>query len=1609
MKKDLINKLVAAITVICLMMTYISTLTSSVYAAYEELEKQGIVSNNKNVEFDAYFKEGDSKKHSIDADIFTEQKLYIRVNVKNVGYLQNAVINIDSPNFAIKNSFAGNEKVKSIDFNNNQITLNQIEAGEDIEIELPVEFVRNDNMNLDYFSKETELNITGTYYNENGKERNIKSSIETRLNWNATKNAKLTQEVIKYGDYETTESTGTYIQTEITSLIENNALPVKNTKIDVTVPKISDKLPDEVRIFANTTATNGDSEGTAFSNDMWYYDNNSGKIEINIDNEENDNQVVWKKGEDKFYITYIYHDVKAESITVNLNAEATIQTYVDENEVKVNENKDMQLEEKLNELVGLNASATNEIYKGYMYANNKYETIYNSTITANIAYADAVNEITINEANPQFIVDEDEMIQSSDNIYYKSISLKKNIFDKLLGEDGTIELFNQNDKKIAGIDKNTETDENGNININFDNQNTSAIKIVTSKPITEGILTININKAIKAKTSLTREVINEIATIETTVNGSISFDDMVKELNEIKETTKLNETTTKAELYMNNTNLTTTTKNENVEIKAILKSNDNTCDLFRNPTVEITLPNEIETLEIKTINLLYNDGISIKDYNVVTNKNGTKTIRVTMQGDQTEFVTDISKGINIVINTDITLKRTAANANKEATLKVTNEKAISYENDGTYKLPVNIYAPQGVVLLSSVSNFDEGNDEVVSLSNKEQAGKIETMSNSKTVTMKATVINNYGKDINNPIVLGRIPFEGNKKSNGDDLGTTVNTVVTSGIGISGVDSKYVTIYYSENGEATEDLNNEENGWTTKVSDWSKVKSYLVVLNNYTMPQGTSFDMAYEVEIPANLSHNENAFGTYTVFYDDIEEDQVISQKAIAPTVGVSTGKGPELNAQVIANAQNTASTQDAIEYTVTVKNDGEVDATNAKLKVNLPDMVDYAELVQEPMGTRYEAKPDQRTIELDLGNIKTGESKEATFAVKPNKEGNFKLTVELSADNLEKATQVETAEIQVSKASFYIEFLTPTEENSSVGSVIEYYVNISNATDEKINNVKATIPMPDNVEYVEAFSQGYAGEDQSTDGVSYNENDKVLTLDVGDIEANAGATRNFIFRVKPTREETINMQVEVSGNNVANQKSEIIRHTVGNSKLEVTTSTDVDKEYLQLGDEITYTIRVKNTSSGLIKNVRASVTIPDNLKYLNTTYSIDDLQIFDGYLLENKVSTATVDLNAGETLIFVVKAAVNKITDPTKEEEDSNVKVEVEGDGTEKYEDEIKNKIENEDVQDGSTFRISGSVWYDENRNGTKDNNEQMLSGIPVALVDAETGVAVRNSNGDDITATTDSNGEYILSDIIKGKYIVKFQYDNSTYAITEYRKQGIDDDVNSDAINTTENNGIAITDSLDITDSSMSNIDLGLITKGVFDLQLDKSITKVQTTDGKNNKSTDLDKDKITKIDVDGKRAENTNAVIEYTITITNNGNVPGYAKKVVDYIPEQLEFSSNLNEDWYMSGDTAVNTSLADVVINPGESKELKLILTKKVGEDVIDTITNRAEITEAYNDQGLLDTTSDEDEANSSANVIVGIKTGGPVTYITLTIAIFAIIGCGAYLINKKVLNK
>jgi len=108
------------------------------------------------------------------------------------------------------------------------------------------------------------------------------------------------------------------------------------------------------------------------------------------------------------------------------------------------------------------------------------------------------------------------------------------------------------------------------------------------------------------------------------------------------------------------------------------------------------------------------------------------------------------------------------------------------------------------------------------------------------------------------------------------------------------------------------------------------------------------------------------------------------------------------------------------------------------------------------------------------------------------------------------------------------------------------------------------------------------------------------------------------------------------------------------------------------------------------------------------------------------------------------------------------------------------------------------------------------------------------------------------------------------------------------------------------------------------------------------------------------------------------------------------------------------ATNSSLANTVINPGESKTVTLILTKNMNNDDFGVFSNSAEIYEASNNNGLLDIdstpgnkASNEDDY-SIANVIVGVKTGQAVIYVTLTMAVLIIIATGVYVIRKKVLK-
>ena len=158
------------------------------------------------------------------------------------------------------------------------------------------------------------------------------------------------------------------------------------------------------------------------------------------------------------------------------------------------------------------------------------------------------------------------------------------------------------------------------------------------------------------------------------------------------------------------------------------------------------------------------------------------------------------------------------------------------------------------------------------------------------------------------------------------------------------------------------------------------------------------------------------------------------------------------------------------------------------------------------------------------------------------------------------------------------------------------------------------------------------------------------------------------------------------------------------------------------------------------------------------------------------------------------------------------------------------------------------------------------------------------------------------------------------------------------------------------------------------------------------------------------------SNITVEYKISVTNEGEVAGKVGKIVDYIPKDMTFSSEINNEWYKDRDGNVYTEeFANEVINPGETKEVTLVLTKVLKEETTELTNNTAEIAESYNTLGLedIDSTagnkSQKEDDLSSADMIITIKTGAGV-YIGIVFGVMfllAMVVGGIYIIKRKVL--
>lgn len=1619
MESKILKKLLIVMLIVTLTATDFLMLGTSIVSYAASLD---ILTNNKNIEFSAYFKNAEGERISTAEENINKEdlKLYAEISVKNEGYF-NGTIEILESNFNIKNEIlsTGISKIEG-----NKITLNQINAGNTVEIELAIDPIKSEEMEIGQLTKTSKVKLTGTYMETTYKGKDIEAEKAVNLNLKLDEEnttAEISNEIVTNKIYNVNGTNKRIVQMLVKSKITNNNYPVKQTVLTATIPEAQKEKLESVKITAlRTKATNGQENNA--TTEEWKAETGEGINSIQTTIENNGEKIKWQKGtEDEFIITYTYNE-ETEVNGIELKVNTEIEVYNTETKFSKEATATVSNEELGNIVVSeINIDQT-ETYKGQLYANvkaeNKKEIPFSSTTKMVVRMAGVAETITIQEAKDIFTGAELEA-----NTRYIKTYINKERMLAILGEEGYIEV--KTAETTYRLTKDSETDENGNIVIGYGAE-IREIQITTSTPINVGTLEINHEKAIMANNYTTEQIktisglrrINK-TTIQSSINketaeeGATAKTETVISENASQVEKELKETYSKAELTVNKANLSTMATNNEVSLGVKLITNGTQYDLYKNPTIKIQLPKEVKGINVTSINKLYGEEFAISK--AVYNK-ADKTIEIALSGEQTAYAENEVKQLYLQINLDITLEQTAVSKTEKIAMAFTNENASQYEGNGIIEKEIGIVAPSGLIAINDINTYNINTVAGIS-EDKQKADLSKDTAAGTSAEFQISLVNNTGNNISDVKILGNFPTEGEIQQGEEKITNTLETTVEKAINAGNA-----TVYYSENSEATANIEDATNGWTQDTSKIANAKTYLIDLGD--MEAEESFTTTYTSKLASTLDYDLVSYAGYEVSYNEEGSTQTVE----STLVGMSTEEGVELEdikmeTKIEATVGNdtlkdgdTVKAGEVIKYKVTAKNVGERKLKDVVLKGGVPEgtvvVVPEEDYLHSGL-SYYEEKTEMKEVSETIASLEAGQEYTIEYEVRVNMNitNGSQISNKATVTCGEYALESNEMKVTLSEAKVRVTLKKLSDQDITkffVGEYIGYEVFVENLSDETINNLNLQLNIVGaEIDYL-ADSDG-------------NETTKTNNIQISELTPNGKV--GYVFRIKITEGATNQFSTNaiVKDTKGIEYRANNFEISIYEGNAEITLTSPNDGDYVDIGDEIRYDFIIENTED-IIEVVKLYDEISEYLEVQEIIYDGEivmqknNYQDEDTYVrkIANEVNYATV-LQPNETAEMSVIAKVKNINEQFDTKTITNsaqIKV---NDEVKDTSEEVTHIIKGNISEDMKNI-ISGVAWLDSNQNGQKDSEESVLSDITVRLLDTKTNKLATDKEGKTLETKTNQEGTYTFSKVNKGEYIVIFEYDTTKYEPTTYMKEGVSTGLNSKAVEKTvtidgQVKGNAATDIINLTES-VFNINIGLKENLKYDLELGKYISKIVVQNKKGTKTYEYEDETFKKVEIHSKQIEGSVVVLEYTIKVKNTGEIAGYVTNIRDYLPSGLTFSSELNPEWYLSGEDLYTKSLANTRIEPGETKEIKLTLTKTMTANNVGLINNRVEIAETYNEYGKLDIDSTvNNQANGeddmgAADVIIGVSTGMKViAYVMLMIINTGLIALAIYLIFKK----
>ena len=1469
---------------------------------------------------------------------------------------------------------------------------------------------------------------------------------------------------------------GIVIKANIVCEIENLKDAVKESKINLAIPVAEEYTAKNVYLedvlpLSETSVLKSLNEGDCFVVSI-LDDITSEKIEY----------------EYKFVFLF---DNACEVSELSLDFDVAL-TYKDDEtfESKVNLKEDVVFLEKEANEYSISSQDTN-IYKGYLYANaistNGYETKYTSIDKVKINTLGDIDTIVVKE-DVDVINTKDGSDESLLNYSkYVTTLVKKDEFDNMFGTEGYIEIYSDR-KAIGRIDSKTKI-----VNDSYEfeyNTQVSNVEFKFNKIVNAGNLDILNKKVIKKTTAFDRTQIMNFSNIESKllVYEVMKLDDFDFILSETTGEVKINleETESRMDLVMDVNTLSTSSDND-VTFTVTLRTNEDKYELFKNPEIQIKLPSDVIDVQIVNINLLYKNGLSVDSFEVVEGEYGKKIIKVKLVGTQIEYTPGLlSNGTTINLYTKIKLNRLTTNKESKVEFKYTNEikSKISYEVEGKDSVTIPIQFVSKIGLLRALSL----NNEVTMLNSTSYDTEVSELRledhiTNQVIKYRGTIVNNFEGVIENVQIVGRIPTKGTIENGAYIVESTFSTTLNSEIITSG---SIVEIFYSEELDADKD----SESWTKNIVDFSRVKSFKMVLSNEEMKKGEFLEFSCDIEVQDNLENNHKAYATYDVYYDldgqtlfgycttkmvtdekeitmeDIpEEDKSQVAELVIGTIATKWQEQLSENDEVFE--------RQALEYTIVVTNNSNVTANNIRIQANAENAnlyymktwiePNYQDTEEYELGEYVEDIDNTKVFEeFKIDTLAPNETKIFKYQVivkdlkdieKPEVYGKIKVL----GDNFEEVN-INTIKNKIVDADISVLTAFGATENPKDSMVyaqapLRFKVAYTNLSDEMIEGANMKIFISKELELnVKAPIEG-AEEFEKT----INEVVDGTIVNIVIPEMKPGETNYFNFYAVAKDFDTNLLEKQVNIYAVVDYKNNLYYSNnytrsiyQGKSKVEYTWKADRDvNEILVDGDVVRYIFTVKNIGLIDINELSADFNIDNGLSIRRVIFSngfetVDldinkynksivydfalnvgeeakleyEFMVDDGLFEINQSTIETrIDVTSSRIDGFTTDVILFKVKNELKEESFEDAPNLDEDDEIFYFPEEDKEQIEDEVIEVQKTYKISGKVWLDKNKDGMYSQDEVGIKGIGVYAYGANDG----EINMDLVMGScrTDDNGKYVFDNLPAGKYIIAFGYDNSLYTVTKYQIAKAKSNENSDAIIKDflgDNKYIGMTDTIELVDRTISDIDMGLIQLNDFDMALEKYIAEITVRNSIGKKVHEYEDESLVKLEINSKLFEKSVVDIEYKIVVKNEGELAGYVNRIVDYLPEGLNFSIEKNPYWSKLEDNRlVYTGLIDKKINPGETREISLILTLDIDNSNAKEIVNTAEILEGTNDRGFQDIDSItgnnveyEDDFGRVA-LLITVSTGRMINYGLIIITFILIIGVliiGMYIFKEKI---